>query len=458
MANARSHLVAIALTPTAAQIAEVKRSGARVQVLQNSTLVLTEDTGLHAPEALGEALAEHLRQHKYGCKHAVVGLCPRWVLGRHKRVPVADRDAMRGIVNLQIEREFAGSSAEMAFDYLLDKTSVDVDRQAPLLIAGVRRSVLEQALQVTEAAGLKVESVTPTTLAAAPGRSGTVVLVEQGVAGVMRVQGGVVVGLGSCPVGAGGLGDEATRSRFLSDLARSLLQLPGADDENGLTVLLPASASEADARALNAAAAERFGVVQCHAQSAAELLAGHATGADASLIDFRNSRLAPPKPQRLSSTARWLIRAAVIVLLIGGTAGYFWFDATSRRDALRAELGTIQDKADELDAIRKDTKLAEGWYDERPPTLDALLELTRTFPTEGAIRVETLTLSDDMTGQIECTAEDSETKDAYFVKMQQSKALLNVDPGSIRPSGGRNRWIDFPISFRFNPDAEGARR
>ena len=98
---------------------------------------------------------------------------------------------------------------------------------------------------------------------------------------------------------------------------------------------------------------------------------------------------------------------------------------------------------------------AGPWYDKRPPALDCLLELTRTFPLEGEIRVETLTLRDDMTGSIECSAEDRTTLDRYFSKMKQSESLKQINLGSVRPAGGQSTWINFPIAFEFDANAKG---
>ena len=173
------------------------------------------------------------------------------------------------------------------------------------------------------------------------------------------------------------------------------------------------------------------------------------------MIDFNATRLTEPRKPRLPTGVRWAIRAAVLALLIGGTAAYLWLDAASRRDALQAELDTISAKAEELRVVVDDTQSAQTWYDKRPPALDCLLELTRTFPTQGEIRVETLTLREDMTGQIDCAAEDSETMDDYFIKMQRSDKLLQINRGSVRPAGGSSTWIDFPISFKFDPAGEG---
>lgn len=453
MPTHRSYLLSIALTPTSARLAEVKRSGDGVQVLRQSTLLFAPDAGLAEPAALGAALAEHFKSQGYSTTHAVVGLCPRWVLTRHKSVPPADADAMRGIVNLQIEREFAASSAEMSFDYLHDAPTGD--QQSPLLLAAVRSTVLRQVEQALLSAGLKLEAITPTTLAASPQRSGTVVLVEQGVAGVMRVRGGRVMGLVSCPVPTDGLGDEKARSRFLADLSRCMLQLPGGEADDGVTLLLPDSVSQADAQQLNDAAAERFGQADAEQADAAVLLAGYAMRSGGSIIDFTESRLAPPPPQRFSATTQWAIRAALVVILIGGAVAYLWFDATSHRDALQAEYDAIKDKAAELEAVRANIRKSEGWYDKRPPALDCLLELTRTFPKRGEIRVETLSLNGNMTGEIECTAEDWETMDSYFRGMQRSTDLLELDLGAVRSTGGRSNWIDFPIAFRFDKAAKG---
>ena len=455
MPGNRHNLLYLALAPGSADLVEAKRSSDRVQVLRRSTLAFAADGGLDHPAVLGAALAEHLRANEYSAKHVVIGLCPRWVLTRHRQVPPADADALRGIVNLQIEREFAAGASEMTFDYLLGENTGQPN--VSLLLAGARRSVLSQARQAAEAAGLKIEAITATPLAAAAGRSGVVVLVEDGVAGVIQVRDDQVIAMASCHADPAMLQDEAARTRFLGDLSRCTLQLPGDSGGVGLTLILPSSVTEADARSLTDAAIERFGPVEAVQDDPAQVLAQHASDPYTSLIDFNATRLTEPGKPKLSIGARWGIRAAVIALLVGGALAYLWLDATSKRDALQAELDTISDKAAELQAIVEDTQSAQTWYDKRPPALDCLLELTRTFPTQGEIRVETLTLREDMTGQIDCAAEDSETMDDYFIKMQRSDTLLQINRGSVRPAGGNSTWIDFPISFTFDPAREGSK-
>lgn len=453
MPNVRSHLLSITLTPHTAELAEAKRAGTGVSVLRRSTLVFPAGVSLEDPAALGAALAEHIKLTGYGTKHAVIGLSARRVLARHRQVPPADRDAMRGIVNLQVEREFAGTAADMTFDYLLGEPA-QADAQAPLLLAGVRSAVLAQARLAAQAAGLKIEAIAPTPFAAAAGQAGTVILIEPGVASVMRVHGGLVVGLASCSVDPAQLGDEAARSQLAADLSRCMLQLPGVEPGSGVTLLVSSAVDQASAQALTDTLAERFGRIETRQADAAELLAEHAITRGDALINFNDSRLKMIKRRQFSTTTMWAVRAAVLALLIGGTVAYLWFDATGRRDKLQGELDAIKDKAAELDKINAHAQRAKPWFDERTPAHDCLLELTRTFPKEGQIRVETLTINRDLSGEIECTAEDTRTMDQYFAQMRKSEALGFVDRGSVRPAGGNSKWINFPIAFRFNPNAD----
>ena len=455
MTTNRSTLLGVALTPTSADLVEVRRDSKGAKVLRRSKLTFMPDAGLDQPAKLGAALAEHLAANGYTTRHAVIGLCPRWVLTRLKQVPPADRDAIRGIVNLQIERDFSGSTSDMAFDYLLGETpagSTDV----PLVLAGVRKTVLDQAQQAAQSAGLRIESITPTAFAAATKHSGTVIQIEDGVAGVLQVRDGMIKALASCQADTGALHNPAARGRLLADLSRCVMQLPGGAADGGVRMITPTSIADADVQQLLADAEERFGSVQAVQADAASLLAEHATDPGVSLIQFNDSKLAPPKRRAVSPRTKWALRAATLAILIGGTGLYLWNDATSRRDALQAELDAISQTAEELGTIQSDTVLAAGWYDKRPSALDCLLELTRTFPKEGEIRVETLTLRGEMIGQIDCAASDRETMDTYFTQMQQSDSLFKINRGPVRPSGGNSTWIDFSVAFRFDAKAKGA--
>jgi len=187
------------------------------------------------------------------------------------------------------------------------------------------------------------------------------------------------------------------------------------------------------------------------------LLAEAASDSGRQEIDFLDSRLKPPPQKSLTPAKQWLLRGAAAVLLLVGLVSFLWFSAVNRRDSLQAEYDGIREQAEELDKVLSDMRRAEAWYDKRPPSLECFLELTRTFPSQGEIRVETLTLRDDMTGQIDCSAANRETMDEYFKQLQLSEVLRDVNPGGVRPTGGKSTWIDFQVSFRYVPKTDGGR-
>jgi Tfp pilus assembly PilM family ATPase len=454
MSTPRTTILAIAFTPTSADVAEVRRAGKRVEVLGHTRYAFPPSIGLDQPAVLGEALAEHLQANGISARHAVVGLCPQWVLARRIQVPPTDRDAIRGIVNLQIERGFAGSASEMAFDYWLGAATAG-GNEAPLVLAGARKKIVQQAEQAVAAAGLRVEAVTPTAFAAATDRRGVVVQLEDGVAGVVAMRDNAIEALASCPVDLARLDESASRKQLLDDLTRCTMQLSGSAARDGVTLILPTTLADADVERLAEEAQERFDAVNIERADAPTLLARHALATGGSAIRLNDSKLDRPPRRTMSPRVKWALRAAVVTLLIAATGLYLWTDATARRDALQSELDAIRSTADELAQLQRDTSLASQWYDKRPPALECMLELTRTFPQQGAIRVETLTLREDMSGQIDCTASDRDTMDMYFNQMQASDALLNINRGPVRPSGGNSTWIDFSVAFRFDPKAKG---
>ena len=450
----RNHLLTITLTPDTVRIVEAKRAGHGVKVLRNSSLEMSDGVGLDHPAALGTALTEHLQAEGYSTRHAVIGLSSRWILARHKPVPPADADAMRGIVNLQIEREFAGGASEMTFDYT-NTTVTPADGQSSILLAGVRNKILNQVQQTAVHAKLKLVGITPTAIAAASRHDGAVILIDGGVASVMRVQQGSLLGVASCTADLSTLANSEGHSKLTGDLSRALLQLPSGDSENKTALLLPTSIDDGNAQQLTDSLQVRLGETHVQRVDSAKLLAEHILSPNVEVIDFNDSRLAAPPPSRLSPVMQWVVRAAVVALLAGGTLGYLWYDAASTRDSLQADYDAIKDKAEELKGLRDDIRVYGTWYDDRPAVLECMLELTRTFPKEGEIRVKTLLMNNDMTGQIDCEAADRKTMDAYFTQMQQSKALVEVNRGGVRQSPGRGTSIDFPISFRFDPSEGG---
>ena len=67
--------------------------------------------------AIGAALAEFLREHKFTARTAVIGLPAKWLLVKTKEVPPADESVAADMLRLQAEGEFSSELKDLVFDY-----------------------------------------------------------------------------------------------------------------------------------------------------------------------------------------------------------------------------------------------------------------------------------------------------------------------------------------------------
>jgi hypothetical protein len=102
----------------------------------------------------------------------------------------------------------------------------------------------------------------------------------------------------------------------------------------------------------------------------------------------------------------------------------------------------------------------KGWFDTRPPVLECIREITRSFRDDEPIWVSSFTLrvnqkdKDNPTkfeapGSLKGKAADRNFINAIVDRLQKDKNFSEVRYQEIREAGGNSRDVSFSLNFIF---------
>jgi len=121
-----------------------------------------------------------------------------------------------------------------------------------------------------------------------------------------------------------------------------------------------------------------------------------------------------------------------------------------------AELGRLKER---VSSMSLDVKAAEGvaekvsfvmgWYEERPPFLECLKQVTLAFPEEGAVWATSFTASENRKGSLSGKAVDQKSILSVLDRLKTNNKLSDVKLSDMR-EGGTAGEISFALSFTFN--------
>jgi hypothetical protein len=502
-----STFLGISLGDRSIAFAEVAVNGGKRVVRRTATMPLTPDRSLDKPAALGPAVAAFLRERKFTAPRAVVGIPAKWLIALEKEIPPAADEQARAMLRLQAERLAVSETGDMIFDFV---GQTDANRATKVLLVGVPKQRVDQVEAVLQAAGIDLQALTSSALTLAAGASGgpsaapataaantpMLFLGRQGAEMVWRSEGtprmlrhvAVIAVNGHGPVTLGPLGSELGRALALTrgngstgaGGARELLlwdgvglsdeQLAELSEKSGATMRPsdPLGMLGLEPAPGGGAATATLSDDEDHAtpDTFAPALSLALAAADRALlpVDFTRSKLTPRRARRVGERTTWAIAAGVFIALALG-ALYFSVESKQRElDAITRDLDAKKVPLAAAQATFDHVRYATGYLDARPPLLDCLLEISKTYRDEDRIWTTSLSLREEekrnpadksppgpavRRGQLQGKAADPQTVNNVIDRLSRNRKFTDVKVQDVRDAGGKTREYTFVANFNF---------
>ena len=445
--------------------AEVSVAGGRRVARRLATFHVPQGMSVEKPEALGQALATFLRDNGFAASRAVVGFPAKWLIAMERDIPPAGDEEARAMLRLQAERLAVSENGEVVFDFVGQPDPSGPNR---FLLVGVLRQRMEQVERVLTAAGLTANAFTSSALALAKvagstdGNTPMLVLGRQGAEMVWRNAAGaprmlrhvsVIAANGHGPVSITPLGSELGRAVSLTrgngtPASREMILWDGvglsSDQVSELSTRSGLSVRTGDALAslgLEAAPDAIAGDDGGHTPDAdvfapALALALSAAEHDRLPIDFKRSRLTPPKQRRIGKGTTWAVVGGV-VLVLGLGALYFAVEKRQNEfNALEADLKANVDRVKTAQAQVDRTNTARGYFETRPPVLDVLREISTLFHDDESIWITSITAKDDKKVTLQGKADSDRTVRAFLKRVKENPKFVDVKFGGSADNPG----------------------
>ncbi|MCY2927732.1 MAG: hypothetical protein NT031_20290, partial [Planctomycetota bacterium] len=177
---------------------------------------------------------------------------------------------------------------------------------------------------------------------------------------------------------------------------------------------------------------------------AAAALAG--VRGEAIIPDFLHSRLARATPRRIGRATAWGALAAVC--LVAAVVWYVldWRSGQSEIARLEGDLAALDSSVKDAQGRIERTRFVRGWFDQRPPILDALRAVTLAFP-EDRIWATRLEVREDLTVSLTGKAAGKETVLVLVDRLNAGPAM-KAEAQYIRQAGQNTQDVSFVISIR----------
>lgn len=455
------------------------RTAQRHSARRTATFVFPANASLDTPDATGQALAAFLRQKKFSSSRVIVGIPARWLIAVEKELPPADDQQARAALRLQVERLAVAESGEVVFDFA---GNADTRQPTRVLLVGMLKQRLERIERLMDAAGMNVVAVTSTGLAmasAAATRSddgGFLALNQGGGELVWRAGGGPRM-LRHVPVALNGHEIPAT-APLSAELRRMIAMAPTNGTVQSRSVLLLDGVGLSSEQVIELS--ERLGVsvratgpadalgvdvsplaatsVTAESESAgqgrlAPAMALAIAGAHSELltINFKHSRLAPPRVRRLDSRAA--LGIAVVAAVFIAAVALFWIvgQRQGELDELNVQLAEMKAPVGEARNVVDRFNYGSGFFPgARPPVIECLRELTLSFRDSDQLWTTSFKLSADGKGTFTGKAADQKTVGDLLDRMRNNPRFSDVKVQDIREADARSREVTFAANFVFN--------
>ena len=464
------HILGLAIDDSGVVATELRTRSGRTEICGSAEITWEQELTPENAKALGHQLRDFLRSHGLSAKRAVVGLAAKWVLAREIEAPPASPEALAGILGIQAEREFSLNAGDLIFDYC-GRTSTS--EKSRVLLLAARRQTIDQIKDLTEAAGLQVQSITVSALACGKAMPPTSPACRYGLyarptycefwtqsddraQSIKHVQ---IARDGTSDGYAELLGSTIQRMILLSSKQdQSPPHLVAAYDGCGLSDAILDRLN----RRLEPQIKVRDGGVGLlpngrtpsdHPQEtgsvAGAAVAMTALGADRLPVDFLDPRIGASKTPGHKRIVGWaaFVGAACIIGLAAMVADWHG----DKRD-IAAYTQQLNDMSGDIETARKVVdriSYAGSWISTEPRFLECLRLLTEAFPEEPYVWATSLALNESGVGSVVGKARNEVSFYEVLDKIKQNKAFSDVKMIHIRDAGRDSREKEFAINFKY---------
>jgi hypothetical protein len=463
-------MLGLAIDDAGVVATELSLQAGRAEVRRTGELSWEQELTADNAKLLGQQLRHFLREQGFSSKRAVVGLSAKWVLTKEVEAPPASPDVLAGMLSIQAERAFSMDADELIFDYC-GRTSTT--EKKPVLLLAARRKIVDLIKELTEAAGLRVGSVTLSSLACSRVLSAGDAAPAYGLYtrptycefwaqadGSPRLIKHVSIGSNGTP--------GAYADLLVSTVQRLVLlsPVPGQTPPYKITACdtrgLPEDLVSGLGKRLGSQIAVSNGraglrsnglYLRDHPEGAGAIAAAVALtgmGPDRPLIDFLNPRVGVKKAVSHKRVIVWGagVAAACLVGLIVLVAVWHAYsrdiaDSDAWLKEHSSEVAVAQEAVDRY-------KYADPWIDRQPRFLECLKSLTEVFPEEPYVWASSLALNENGTASV--VGKTTSVASFYEVldKIKKNTAVFSdVKMIHIRDVGRDSAEKEFAVSFKF---------
>ena len=465
-----SSILGLAISDRDISVAQVSLAKGKRIVRRLAQFCYPAEASLQQPDALGKRFAAWLGEHGFSASRAVVGVPVKWLIAQEKELPPADEAQAIAMLRLQVERLSISESSEMTFDVATD--GFDAAKPSRVLVVGMLKQQLDRVAAFCRSAGIEPLAITSTTLVLSRSLSGaedrpTVVLSRHGAEIVWHARRGPRMmrhvaaaptastetlggelrrALMLAPAGAGA-GDSSGEVALFRNPALSPQDVRDLQDRLGRPVrtgyTLDTIRATADLKALNGAADQM--TPDAFLPAVALAVTGGSRGACG--VDLLHSRLTVEPPARFGR--RTITGAALATLSVLLLVLLYLQILQTEADAQLLEDQLLEQK---LDIAAAESRLerfnyGRGYFETRPPVLDALREVTLAFRPDEPIWVTNFTLRDNGKGQIQGKASDQRVVLAVLDRLRANPKFAEVLSQDMREAAGSSGQWAFTITF-----------
>ncbi len=470
MKGGARHILGLAIDDSGAVATELYIQSGRAEVRAVGELSWEKDFTPDNAKELGGQLHRFLREGGFSANRVAIGLAAKWVLAKEIETPPATPEALAGMLSIQAERAFSLNADEMIFDYC-GKAGTSQKNQVLLLAAP--RQIVNQIKAITDAAGLRAQSVTVSALACGGASCDADPTYRLGLYarptycefwgqsdGSPRFVKHVAIGQDGTPAGYADLLSSTIQRLVL--LSSGQDQLPPyrimAYDTCGLADdvlhrvnerLQPQITMHDGCAGVLAGGLECADPSQAIRSIAAIAVALPDVRGDRPAVDFLNSRLGAARRTGYKRAITWAAGIAA-VCLIG--LGILLLDWRSDRKDITAYTAQLKQMGPDIAVAREIVdrgSYARSWTSSDPRFLNCLRELTTAFPDEPSVWATSLALNESGTGLLVGKTTSESSFYEVLDKIKENKAFSDVKMIHIRYAGRDSREKEFAVNFKF---------